>query len=71
MTKPLISYYAERRILLTVDTEQRPDSVTGDIQVRLSGLRLISSPVREVAHEQEPDDGSGTRQWAGQTESPG
>jgi adenylate kinase len=38
MTRPLVAYYAERGILVTVDADQPPDSVTADIQARLSGL---------------------------------
>jgi adenylate kinase len=34
----LVSYYTERNILVTVDADQPPDSVTADIQARLSGL---------------------------------
>jgi adenylate kinase len=37
-TRPLVAYYAERGILVTVDADQPPDSVTADIQARLSGL---------------------------------
>ena len=37
-TGPLIPYYTERSILVAVDADQPPDSVTADIQARLSGL---------------------------------
>jgi adenylate kinase len=37
-TGPLVSYYTERGILVAVDADQPPDSVTVDIQARLSGL---------------------------------
>jgi adenylate kinase len=37
-TGPLVPYYTERSILVTVDADQPPDSVTADIQARLSGL---------------------------------
>jgi adenylate kinase family enzyme len=39
-TGPLVPYYTERGILVAVDADQPPDSVTADIQDRLSGLRL-------------------------------
>ena len=44
MTGPLIPYYTERGILATVDADQPPDSVTADIQARLSGLSLTPRP---------------------------
>ena len=37
-TGPLVPYYTERGILVAVDADQPPDSVTADIQIRLSGL---------------------------------
>jgi len=37
-TGPLVSYYAERGILITVDADQPPESVTADIQAGLSEL---------------------------------
>jgi adenylate kinase len=39
-TGPLIAYYRDRSILVAVDADQPPDSVTADIQSRLSGLSL-------------------------------
>ncbi len=39
-TGPLVPYYTGRGILVAVDADQPPDSVTADIQARLSGLRL-------------------------------
>ena len=39
-TDLLVPYYTERGILVTVDADQPPDSVTADIQARLSGLTL-------------------------------
>ena len=39
-TGPLVPYYTERGILVAVDADQPPDSVTAGIQARLSGLRL-------------------------------
>jgi len=39
-TGPLVPYYTERGILVAVDADQPPDSVTADIQTRLSKLRL-------------------------------
>jgi adenylate kinase len=36
----LVPYYTERGILVAVDANQPPDSVTADIQSRLSGLSL-------------------------------
>jgi adenylate kinase len=38
MTGPLVDYYRKRGILVAVDADQPPDSVTADIQARLSGL---------------------------------
>jgi adenylate kinase len=37
-TGPLVPHYTERGILVAVDADQPPDSVTADIQARLSGL---------------------------------
>jgi adenylate kinase len=37
-TGPLVPYYTERGILIAVDADQPPDSVTADIEARLSGL---------------------------------
>jgi len=37
-TGPLVGYYRERGILVAVDADQPPESVTADIQARLSGL---------------------------------
>ena len=39
-TGPLIAYYQERGILVTVDADQPPEAVTAEIQDRLSGLSL-------------------------------
>ena len=39
-TGPLVRYYTERGILVSVDADQPPDSVTADIQARLSGRGL-------------------------------
>jgi adenylate kinase len=39
-TGPLVPYYTERGILVAVDADQPPDSVTAEIQARLSGLSL-------------------------------
>ena len=39
-TGPLVPYYTERGILVAVDADQPPDSVTADIEAGLSGLRL-------------------------------
>ena len=39
-TGPLIPYYTERGILITVDADQPPESVTAGIQAGLSGLSL-------------------------------
>jgi adenylate kinase len=36
-TGPLVPYYAERGILVAVEADQPPDSVTADIQAGLSG----------------------------------
>jgi adenylate kinase len=37
-TGPLVGYYRERGILVAVDADQSPESVTADIQARLAGL---------------------------------
>ena len=37
-TAPLVAYYTERGILVPVDADQSPDSVTAAIQAGLSGL---------------------------------
>jgi adenylate kinase len=37
-TGPLVPYYTERGILVAVNADQPPDSVTADIQARLAGL---------------------------------
>jgi adenylate kinase len=42
-TGPLVPYYKERGILVAVNADQPPDSVTADIQARLSGLSLPRS----------------------------
>jgi adenylate kinase len=39
-TGPLIPYYTERGILVSVDADQPPDFVTADIQAQLAGLPL-------------------------------
>ncbi|HJZ25578.1 MAG TPA: nucleoside monophosphate kinase, partial [Streptosporangiaceae bacterium] len=39
-TGPLVPYYTERGILVAVDADRPPDSVTTEIQSRLSGLSL-------------------------------
>jgi adenylate kinase len=39
-TGPLVPYYTDRGILVAVDADQPPDSVTADIQSRLSRLSL-------------------------------
>jgi len=40
-TGPLINYYQNRGILLAVDADQPPESVTADIEACLSGLSVI------------------------------
>ncbi|HTP15638.1 MAG TPA: adenylate kinase [Streptosporangiaceae bacterium] len=40
-TSPLIAYYQDRGILLAVDADQPPGSVTADIEERLAGLSVI------------------------------
>ena len=37
----LVPYYTERGILVAVDADQPPDSVTADIQARLSGVAYL------------------------------
>jgi adenylate kinase len=39
-TGPLVPYYTDRGILVAVDADQAPDSVTADIQTQLSKLGL-------------------------------
>jgi adenylate kinase len=39
-TGPLVPYYTGRGILVSVDADQPPDSVTADIQAQLAGLPL-------------------------------
>ena len=39
-TDPLVPYYTQRGILIAVNADQPPDSVTADIQAGLSGLGL-------------------------------
>ena len=43
-TGPLVPYYTERGILVAVDADQPPESVTADIQAGLSGLQLTRLP---------------------------
>jgi adenylate kinase len=43
-TGPLIPYYTERGILVAVDADQPPDSVTADIQAQLAGHSILPSP---------------------------
>ena len=38
MTGPLVAYYRKRGILVAVDADQPPESVTAEIQARLSEL---------------------------------
>jgi len=38
MTGPLVRYYTQRGILITVDADQPPDFVTADIEAGLSKL---------------------------------
>jgi adenylate kinase len=40
MTGPLVRYYTQRGILITVDADQPPESVSADIQAGLSALSL-------------------------------
>jgi adenylate kinase len=39
-TGPLVPYYTKRGVLVAIDADQPPDSVTADIQARLSALAL-------------------------------
>jgi adenylate kinase len=45
-TGALVPYYTERGILVMVNADQPPDSVTADIQARLSGLPLPGADKR-------------------------
>ena len=47
-TGPLVPYYTERGILVTVDADQPPDSVTADIQARLTERRLTRLPTTDI-----------------------
>ena len=40
-TQPLVRYYAGRGILVSVDADQPPESVTSDIEGRLARLPLV------------------------------
>jgi adenylate kinase len=40
-TSPLIAYYRDRGILVAVDADRPPETVTTDILTRLSDLSLI------------------------------
>ncbi len=42
-TGPLVPYYTERGILVAVDADQPPGTVTADIQARLTELALPRS----------------------------
>ena len=46
-TGALVPYYTERGILVAVDADQPPDSVTADIQAGLSALPLATLPGHE------------------------
>ncbi len=46
-TSPLIDYYRDRGILLAVDADQPPDSVTAEIQARLTALPPRAGPAHE------------------------
>jgi adenylate kinase len=50
-TGPLVDYYTERGILVAVDADQPPDSVTADIQAQLSGLPLTGPRGRAGASD--------------------
>jgi adenylate kinase len=39
-TGPLVPYYEDRGILIAVDADQPPESVTADIRAALAGLSL-------------------------------
>ena len=45
-TEPLVAYYRKRGILVAVDADQPPESVTAQIQARLSELTLPSGGLR-------------------------
>jgi adenylate kinase family enzyme len=47
-TGQFVPYYTERGILVAVDADQPPDSVTADIQARLSALPLSRLPVAGI-----------------------
>jgi adenylate kinase len=42
-TGPLVPYYTERGLMVAVDADQPPDSVTAGIQAGLAGLSLPRS----------------------------
>ena len=47
-TGQLVPYYTERGILVAVDADQPPDSVTADIQAALSALPLTRLPTADI-----------------------
>jgi adenylate kinase len=47
-TDPLVPYYTERGILVAVDADQPPDSVTVDIQARLTERQLTGLPTAGI-----------------------
>ena len=64
-TGPLVPYYTERGILVAVDADQPPESVTADIQARLSGLSPCGRPLAAgvLARAVPPRSGHRHRAW--------
>jgi adenylate kinase len=57
MTTPLVPYYTQRGILVAVDADQPPDSVTADIQAGLSALLLADPRDHEPGRRSLPAGG--------------
>jgi len=56
-TAPLVPYYTQRGILVAVDADQPPDSVTADIQAGLSALPLTGLRDHEPGRRSLPSGG--------------
>ena len=67
-TAPLVPYYTKRGILVAVDADQPPDSVTADIQAGLSALPLAALPARDPGRRSLP--GGGKRPDIGVVDTP-
>jgi adenylate kinase len=56
-TAPLVPYYTQRGILVAVDADQPPDSVTAAIKAGLSALPLTGLPARDLGRRSLPAGG--------------